>query len=282
MDCKFCGKPAGFLRNKHKACQIKDKARQQQRQQAKKAIFTKIVNAGVVASNLPELKKDIAAIAKLNAIDDAAVASIIASGWEQSVATAFEDGILTEAEQDNLYNLMTDFGLSQTQLDNNGAFTKMVKGAVLREVMNGTLPESMKVDGHLPFNLQKTEKIIWVFQNVDYYEQKTKTRYVGGSQGISVRVARGLYYRTGTFKGERVQTDETIHADTGLMGITNKHIYFAGANKRFRINYNKIVAFEPFENGIGVQRDAQTAKPQTFVTEDGWFTYNLIVNLAQI
>ena len=29
-------------------------------------------------------------------------------------------------------------------------------------------------------------------------------------------------------------------------------------------------------------RDAQTAKPQAFKTGDGWFSYNLAVNLAQM
>ena len=29
-------------------------------------------------------------------------------------------------------------------------------------------------------------------------------------------------------------------------------------------------------------RDAQTAKPQTFRTGDGWFPYNLAVNLSQM
>ena len=29
-------------------------------------------------------------------------------------------------------------------------------------------------------------------------------------------------------------------------------------------------------------RDAQTAKPQAFKTGDGWFAYNLAVNLAQM
>lgn len=140
----------------------------------------------------------------------------------------------------------------------------------------------MKIDGGLPFNLQKSEKVVWVFQGVNYYEEKTRTRYVGGSHGVSVRIAKGLYYRTGAFKGERVQTSETVHANTGLLGVTNKHIYFAGPSKRFRIAYNKIVAFEPFSHGIGVQRDAQTAKPQSFLTGDGWFTYNLITNLAQM
>ena len=29
-------------------------------------------------------------------------------------------------------------------------------------------------------------------------------------------------------------------------------------------------------------RDLQTAKPQAFKTGDGWFAYNLAVNLAQM
>ena len=48
------------------------------------------------------------------------------------------------------------------------------------------------------------------------------------------------------------------------------------------VRYDKIVAFEPFSDGFGIMRDAQTAKPQTFWTGDGWFAYNLAVNLAQL
>jgi len=36
----------------------------------------------------------------------------------------------------------------------------------------------------------------------------------------------------------------------------------------------------PYSDGIGIHRDAASAKPQIFVTGDGWFTYNLVVNLA--
>ena len=42
------------------------------------------------------------------------------------------------------------------------------------------------------------------------------------------------------------------------------------------------MGFEPFSDGLGLMRDAQTAKPQSFRTGDGWFAYNLAVNLAQI
>ena len=46
--------------------------------------------------------------------------------------------------------------------------------------------------------------------------------------------------------------------------------------------HERIVSFTPYTDGIGVQRDALTAKPQSFVTGDGWFTYNLVTNLAKL
>ena len=41
-------------------------------------------------------------------------------------------------------------------------------------------------------------------------------------------------------------------------------------------------AFDPYDDGFGIMRDAQSAKPQTLRTGDGWFAYNLAVNLAQM
>lgn len=55
-----------------------------------------------------------------------------------------------------------------------------------------------------------------------------------------------------------------------------------GGGKSFRIRHDKIVAIEPHADGVGIHRDAQTAKPQLFVTGDGWFTYNLLANVAQL
>lgn len=274
-NCIYCGNSAGFLRKTHKDCK-------QKHEQGRSEIVSLVGKVGAEGGDLKQLESSIARVASTSFIDTESLKPLVASGWEKAVDLAFDDGLLSEQEESALSELKEHFGLSQQILDRTGAYSKLVKGAVLRDIMNGNLPERMKIDGNLPFNLQKTEKVVWVFQNVNYYEEKSITRYVGGSQGVSIRIAKGLYYRTGAFKGERVQTSETIHADTGLLGVTDKHIYFAGPSKRFRIAYSKIVAFEPFSDGIGVQRDAQTAKPQSFQTGDGWFTYNLITNLAQM
>ena len=104
----------------------------------------------------------------------------------------------------------------------------------------------------------------------------------GASHGVSIRVARGLYYRPSTFRSRPIEWEETVHSDTGMLGLTTRNIHVAGSRKRFRVRYDKIVAFDPYEDGSGTMRDAQTAKPQAFRTGDGWFAYNLSANPAQI
>ena len=134
----------------------------------------------------------------------------------------------------------------------------------------------------LPHQLEAVYEYFWVIQDVDYLETVVRRERQGTSHGLSIRVARGLYHRPSTFRSRPIEWEETVHADTGMLGLTTKHVHFAGSRKRFRVRYDKIVAFEPFSDGSGIMRDAQTAKPQTFRAGDGWFAYNRATNLAQL
>ena len=66
------------------------------------------------------------------------------------------------------------------------------------------------------------------------------------------------------------------------MSLSTKYAYFSGDRKKFRVWYDRIVSFEPYDDGFGIMRDAQTARPQTFRTGEGWFVYNLAVNPGQL
>jgi hypothetical protein len=228
------------------------------------------------------LSNELAGIAENSFISSEQIRETLISGWEQAVSHFLEDGNLEIQEEDRLTSFAEHFALTQEDLDKNGAYTKFVRGAVLRELMEGKIPKRCQPVGALPFNFQRSETLIWIFNNVAYYEDKTRRRYVGGSQGVSFRIAKGLYYRVGSFRGHPVETTERVHVDTGILAVTTKHIYFHGSTKSFRVRFDKIVSFTPYSDGIGIQRDASTAKPQVFVTGDGWFTYNLLVNIANI
>ena len=221
------------------------------------------------------------------AIRQAGLAGVKAKGlqvraWEAAVEGALEDGLMSLDEENALAKYISHFNLTQQDLDRNGVQTSLVQAAVIRDVTQGIIPQRQQVSCAVPFNLMKSETLIWVIQDVDYLETVVRRERQGSSHGLSIRVARGLYYRPSTFRSRPIEWEETIHADTGLLGLTTKHIYFHGARKKFRVRYDRIVAFDPYEDGFGIMRDAQTAKPQTFRTGDGWFPYNLATNLAQI
>ena len=44
------------------------------------------------------------------------------------------------------------------------------------------------------------------------------------------------------------------------------------------MRYDRIVSFGPYQDGFGIMRDAQTAKPHTFVIGDDWFAHNLVLS----
>lgn len=275
-NCIHCGRPTGMLRKRHKECETKH-------QEGRLQVIDYVVAAAEAKSSVEQLESKLRELQSSHFITDEHVRPLLVKGWQSAVSKAFDDGVLSQEEEDGLDAVREKFGLTQSELDENGSFSQAVKGGVLRELMEGKIPERVSITGTLPFNLQKSERIIWVFTDVDYYEEKRRREYVGGSKGVSIRVAKGIYFRTSAFKGHPVERTETIHAGHGLLAVTNKHLYFGGGSgKDFRVQLDKIVSFEPFSDGIGIQRDAATAKPQIFVTGDGWFTYNVVQNAANL
>lgn len=274
-DCVYCRKPAGLFRSKHQECeQIKNSGTAQIRA----AIASSLTDPEQIRA-LPGRARDVADKSFVSTYE---IKEIVVDTFSTTLDGFLEDGVLDSSEEQKLMELAKAFSLDQADLDKSGAYTKVVKSAVLRDVMNGEFPERITISESLPINFQKGEKIIWVFQNTEYLEDKNKRHYVGGSQGVGIRVMKGVYYRVGSFKGQAINTTERVHVDTGILVLTNKHMYFSGPSKSLRLPYAKIVSFQPFSDGVGIIRDAATAKPQIFVTGDGWFSYNLAANLAQL
>ena len=172
-------------------------------------------------------------------LTDGQARSMLVRAWETAVQGALEDGVISLDEEHALSLYLHHFDLSSADVNVNGTHTTLVKAGAIRELAQGIIPERQKLSGRVPFNLMKSEKLVWVFEGVDYIETVTRRETHGSSQGLSIRVMRGVYYRPSTFRSRTVEWDETGLVDTGLLGMTTKHIYFAGTKKRFRVRYDQ-------------------------------------------
>jgi hypothetical protein len=280
--CQYCGQKAGWFRSEHPACHRAFVAEQERVTAWRSGMVAEVATALLGTEGFDALETRLREKEAAAGMPDSARRELLLQGWERFVHENLENKVLDADQDDRLGGFRDHFGLTQEELDRGGAWTKTVQCAILRDVLNGKVPTRLKMDGSLPINFHKDEQVVWIFPRTGYLEDKTRRQFVGGSQGVSLRLAKGVYYRLGQFKGHPVESTERVRVDAGLLIVTSKNLYFHGPLKSFRVPFEKILSFDAFSDGVGIMRDAQTAKPQIFVTGDGWFSYNLVVNLAKL
>lgn len=267
-NCIYCGKPAGMFKKKHKQCSENSRKAIKQISDYSLKFLASKAEGKKYASGVTEL-------ARRAMLTPSEKSLAIISGLNAMVDSALDDNYLSEEEESRIVEYINGFEIS-LQDEHPDLAAKLVKAAIIRDLSNGKMASRISSTISLPVKLQKSESVIWFFENVSYWEQKTRTQYVGGSKGISVRVAKGVYIRGGASKGERIQTKEMHNTDEGILVITDKNIYFSGSNKSFRIAGNKIISVEQLHDGVSVFKEAANPKPQIFELDDPWFAANLI------
>ena len=235
-------------------------------------------------SQLNGLTSELSLIADSSLVPRTHVQTALVEGWNTAVRILLENRLPTREEEDCFYNYLDYFSVDPSKgLD---AGWSLIQGSALRDVLEGNLPDTsyyknLPFYNDLPFNFQKSESLVWAFPQVPYYERRTKRIRQGMSHGVSIRVMKGLYYSPRIFQSETIEKNETKLIDVGVVAVTDKHIYFSGQEKSFRVPYVKIVSFDGYSEGFSIVRDAASARPQIFETGDGWFSYNLVANLAK-
>lgn len=354
MKCKYCGKPAGFFKSKHKECEEKhDKAIEDLKKLYKKEITyglsspddvkpqadgikstgyvsenenENLINEAVKAmtssvcsdsdiekydrcidslpvylkneiirssayANLwdywfkrkvlealedPQAKLDDAfTFARNRGIEEHEIQKYSVHLVENQIGEYLRDNIIDEQEENEIKNMMERFGLTSSDFLESKPYTMLLQSIILRDLQNG-IDISNRVDpGEVPVLLGKNEYVVWGYSDINAYEEKTGKRYEGGSQGVSIRICKGVYYRVGASKGYAVDYTYTNPLGRGVLVVTNKNIIFIGA-KALKFAINKIISFKAYKDGIELQKEGVRAKPTTFIGFDPWFISNLL------
>ncbi len=187
------------------------------------------------------------------------------------------DSIISDSEQAELDDYTAALHLSIDNLPQQfkgSDLERLRQATILRQLQRGEKPAPMDVT--LPIMLGAKEYIIWVYRNVTMYQQKTVKQWVGGSAGVSIRVMKGVYYRTGGMKGTPVEHTTWQLMGVGALVLTNKNIIFQSPQRAAKIPFTKLIGVIPYSDGIELQKDGVNAKSQIFQGFDSWFIVNFL------
>ncbi len=105
-----------------------------------------------------------------------------------------------------------------------------------------------------PILLNRDEKCYLMLTGIELYEDRAVRDTVGGYDGFSFRVARGVSYRIGGFSSRGESHMEKRLIDKGIFYVTNKRYIFDGSAKNIEGELKKVISVEAYSDGIKISR----------------------------
>lgn len=192
-----------------------------------------------------------------------------------------KDGLISNDEQRKIDEYVNSLALPMNDLPvqlRGSEIEKISQASILKNFERGILPPK---NINVPILLGKTEYVLWAFNGVTLYEEKVEREWVGRNRGMSFRICKGVYYRTGGSKGYAVEHSSMQPLGTGALYVTSKNLVFHSMMKAVKIPYKKIIGMTPYSDGVEIHRDGANVKRMTIQGFDPWFVMNLMSMIAE-
>jgi hypothetical protein len=169
--------------------------------------------------------------------------------FREELDKAVIDEELSLEEQIRLHQLKEILNLRDEDIKEE--LEKIAELIILREAQNGKLPE-IPHEGARKHLILMPDEICHCLVNAELYKRVIK-RERGHYHGLSFRVARGVYYRIGSYTAPKIK-EEIIKVDEGTLGITSKRLVFIGKQTDIEILLEKILNVEVFQDAFTIHR----------------------------
>lgn len=166
--------------------------------------------------------------------------------YEKAAKVIWADGIVSDSEAEQLKRIQQLLMVPDAEIGEIKASISRIQ--MINQIQNGILP-SIQPSGLI---LLKGEIAYWEEPAKLLEEKVVKRGYVGGSQGVSFRVAKGITYRVGASKGQLISETAVVPTATGKLVITNKRVVFIGDRKSLNIKLDLILNLEMYTDGMNI------------------------------
>ncbi len=162
--------------------------------------------------------------------------------------TRIAGGGVSDAEQKKI-----DEEKRQEQIKEAEALQKRDTNEFINELQKGIT--KINTNTKSPIILKRNEETSLIMHNITLREPRAVRQIVGGYGGPTFRVAKGVSFRLGAVSAQSESHEELRNIDQGTLVLTNKRLIFIGSKRTTNIDLRKIVAIEPYKDGIGSQRE---------------------------
>lgn len=216
----------------------------------------------------------------------------------QSIWTAVADGFIDDRELEYINGcfLGSDLTVEEFQSVRTEVFCSIVQQAIADRRVNAS---ELKTINHIIERLEIPREVeAWAEAQVQYYveiarieaggelrtgnptglilqkgevcyasipaslieERVVARNYVGGNQGLNVRIMKGVSYRIGQQRGQMTSQSGMVQVSDGYFIVTNKRLVFSGTRKSVSTPYSKLLDLHVYADGLNFS-SASRQKP---------------------
>lgn len=160
---------------------------------------------------------------------------------------ATSDRRLSPEELQHFNALAREFGISPSFDD--ATRKTMDRYSLFWKIEHGEFPAVA-----VPIRLQSGESCYFAAPAtwLEYRKQSTTVGYY--SQGVSLRVMRGVYYHVGASRPRRIASEGLTSLDSGEIYITGKRVIFNGSRRNLTLKLDSLLSFQPFSDGFALEK----------------------------
>ncbi|HEX5158395.1 MAG TPA: hypothetical protein VFW17_14360 [Ktedonobacterales bacterium] len=86
-------------------------------------------------------------------------------------------------------------------------------------------------------------------------EDRTTSKYVGGSSGVSVPMGHGFRFRVGSYQGHTIRSEQLTKIDQGNFVVTTERLIFTGRKSTITIPVAKVLHTVIYKDGVDVRAE---------------------------
>ncbi|MBN2134137.1 MAG: hypothetical protein JW737_00250 [Acidobacteria bacterium] len=173
-----------------------------------------------------------------------------------------EDQIITEEERKNIEEIVQYFGIGLEELGfKQSEFNKYY---MLGQLAEDKLPQFS--NENISIVMKKNEVMHWAQEASIVKERRVTERINYGGPRASIKIAKGISYRVGSYKIDTRSRIIPEIVDSGYFWITNQRVGYIGSKKSFTCDINKILSLQ-LDDSLNIFKDGKQNPYQVWMAD---------------